>query len=112
MLGPVVGQMIFSITRYNFGLTFYIFSGLIAPFMILAWMVLPSTLNKRQQNGAGSVPHGEGGFIVEKAYDQPDYQFSYLKICLNFRAVLSLISAVVILVLTLFYDGIVAPRFV
>ena len=112
MLGPVVGQMIFSITRYNFGLTFYIFSGLIAPFMILAWVVLPSSLNKRQQNGAGSVPPGEGGLIVEGAEDSPDYQFSYLKICYNFRAVLSLISAVVILVLTLFYDGIVAPRFV
>ena len=81
MLGPVVGQIIFSITRYNFGLTFYIFSGLIAPFMVLAWVVLPSSLNKRQQNGAGCGPPGEAGLIVEGQLDQPDYQFSYLKIC-------------------------------
>ena len=41
-----------------------------------------------------------------------EYQFSYFKILTNFRAVLSLISAVTILILTLFFDAIISPHFV
>jgi predicted MFS family arabinose efflux permease len=40
-----------------------------------------------------------------------EYQFSYFKILKNFRAVLSLISAVSILILTLFFDAIISPHF-
>ena len=61
------------------------------------------------------VTHGEGGIIIEPKDGQKDninFEYSYMKILKNFRVVLSLISAVVILVLTLFYDGVVAPRFV
>jgi len=47
MLGPVVGQMIYSGTKYNFGLTFYIFAGILTPFMLLALFLLPLSLNKR-----------------------------------------------------------------
>ena len=115
MLGPVVGQLIYSVTSYNFGLTFYIFSVFIAPFMILAWVALPNSLNDRQQGGTPTVAHGEGGFIAESKdakQDNTNFEYSYIKILKNFRVVLSLLSAVVILVLTLFFDGIVGPRFV
>jgi hypothetical protein len=73
MLGPVVGQLIYSLTKYNFGLTFYIFSALIVPFMVLAWVVLPNSLNKKQQGaGAGPIPHGEGGVVMEVKEGSPD----------------------------------------
>lgn len=66
MLGPVVGQMIYSVTNYNFGLTFYLFAAVITPFLLLAAFVLPNSLNKRQGGGVASVPHGEGGFIPKE----------------------------------------------
>lgn len=47
MLGPVVGQMIYTGTNYDFGLTFYIFAGILTPFMLLALFLLPRSLNKR-----------------------------------------------------------------
>ena len=50
--------------------------------------------------------------VKEGGPDNTNFQYSYLDILKNFRVILSLLSAVVILVLTLFYDGIVAPRFV
>lgn len=50
MLGPVVGQMIYSGTKYNFGLTFYIFAGILIPFMLLALFLLPQSLNKKARD--------------------------------------------------------------
>ena len=47
MLGPVVGQMIYSGTDYNFGLTFYIFAGILTPFMLIALFLLPNSLNRK-----------------------------------------------------------------
>jgi hypothetical protein len=47
MLGPVVGQIIYSGTNYNFGWTFYIFAGILTPFMLMAFFLLPKSLNKR-----------------------------------------------------------------
>ncbi len=113
MLGPVVGQMIYSITNYDFGLTFFIFAALITPFMLLAAFLLPNSLNKRQGVQAASVPHGEGGIMPKEGSPQEtNYNYAYSQIFTNFRAVLSLLSAVIILILTLFYDGIISPRFV
>jgi MFS family permease len=40
-----------------------------------------------------------------------DYQFTYLKILTNFRAVLSLASAIAISIVTLFFDAIISPHF-
>jgi MFS family permease len=47
MLGPIFGQIIFSLTRYNFCETFFIFASFISLFMILAWIILPESLNKQ-----------------------------------------------------------------
>jgi MFS family permease len=55
MLGPVVGQMIYSITNYDFGLTFFIFAALITPFMLLAVFILPNSLNQRQYGPVARV---------------------------------------------------------
>ncbi len=101
MLGPVVGQMIYTGTKYDFGLTFYIFAGILTPFMFLAIFFLPRSLNKRTQ---GEQPDDSKAVI-------DDYQFSYSKILANFRAVLSLLSAITILILTLFFDAIISPHF-
>jgi hypothetical protein len=50
----------------------------------------------------------EGREVKDKVSEA---KFSYLQILTNFRAMLSLVSAVAILVMTLFYDGIIGPRF-
>ena len=102
MLGPVVGQMIYSGTKYDFGLTFYIFAGILTPFMLLALFLLPRSLNRRANEQNSNE-------FKEVLLDE--YQFSYLKILTNFRAVLSLLSAVTILILTLFFDAIISPHF-
>ena len=47
MMGPVVGQVIYSGTNYNFGLTFFIFASILTPFMLNALFMLPRSLNKR-----------------------------------------------------------------
>ncbi len=104
MLGPVVGQVIYTGTKYDFGLTFYIFAGIIAPFMLLALFMLPRSLNKKAN-------HQEQNPDESKAIYLDEYQFSYLQILKNFRAVLSLISAITILILTLFFDAIISPHY-
>jgi len=47
MLGPIFGQIIFSLTGYSFCETFFIFATFISLFMILAWIILPESLNKQ-----------------------------------------------------------------
>ena len=102
MLGPVVGQMIYSGTKYDFGLTFYIFAGILTPFMLLALFLLPRSLNRRANEKNSNE-------FKEVLLDE--YQFSYLKILTNFRAILSLVSAITLLILTLFFDAIISPQF-
>ena len=102
MLGPVVGQMIYSGTKYDFGLTFYIFAGILTPFMLLALFLLPHSLNRRANEQNSNE-------FKEVLLDE--YQFSYLKILTNFRAILSLVSAITLLILTLFFDAIISPQF-
>ena len=102
MLGPVVGQIIYSGTKYDFGLTFYIFAGILTPFMLLALFLLPHSLNRRANEQNSNE-------FKEVLLDE--YQFSYLKILTNFRAILSLVSAITLLILTLFFDAIISPQF-
>jgi MFS family permease len=47
MLGPIFGQIIFSLTGHSFCATFFIFAIFISLFMILAWIILPESLNKK-----------------------------------------------------------------
>lgn len=49
MLGPILGQIIYSMTGYDFFWTFILFSGVIACFMINAFINLPNTLNLKRE---------------------------------------------------------------
>jgi hypothetical protein len=49
---------------------------------------------------------------MEESPQETNYNYAYSQILTNFRAMLSLLSAVIILILTLFYDGIISPRFI
>jgi hypothetical protein len=49
---------------------------------------------------------------MDESLHETYYNYSYSQLLTNYRALLSLLSAVIILILTLFYDGIISPRFV
>jgi MFS family permease len=69
MAGPVVGQFIYSATDYKFGVTFYIFSGIIFPFMLLALFLLPNSLNRRSEHGGNNIINNSEDLGTEKVED-------------------------------------------
>lgn len=70
MLGPFLGQAIYSAIDFEF--TFYVFAGIIAPFMVLCFFWIPQSLNRGKVNGvddkelaAGMMGAGHEGAPVQ-----------------------------------------------
>jgi len=94
-LGPIIGGLIYE--PFHFDGTFYFFAATNIVSFILVMFMIPSSVN---QKGLGTEEDN-------KAADNKDngYHISYLRILVNFRAIMAIVTGAVTLYLVFFYDA-------
>jgi predicted MFS family arabinose efflux permease len=93
-LGPIIGGLIYE--PFKFDGTFYFFASTNIISFVLVMFMIPNSVNKGLENENEE----------DKNQDtKEDYHISYVRILLNFRAFMAIITGAVTLYLVFFYDA-------
>ena len=110
MVGPIVGQIIFN--QLKFEKTFYCFSAIMIPFLIFAIIWIPNKMNHSDNQRTMSRVSVRSIERIPEFEDRVTISISYFRILDNLRVLTSLIAAVVILIMTLFFEGILSNHLI
>ena len=97
-LGPIIGGLIYE--PFHFDGTFYFFAATNIISFILVMFMIPNSVN---QKGNGGEEDGEVNKDETKKGNV--YHISYLRILMNFRAIMAIMTGAVTLYLVFFYDA-------
>ena len=128
MLGPVIGQALYTFVQYE--KTFYIFAGLLTVAMITLVIVIPNSLNHaddfmskeevdlyferlKSTDAASSSYIGQGRLLMRSdAKTSQSRGVTYMMFLRNRRAMMATVSAVFAMIFMLFFDGILTMHLI
>lgn len=128
MLGPVIGQALYSLVQFE--KTFYIFAGIMSVAMLIIVVVIPSHLNHADDilsrgeidqyfERLKSTDARSSSFLVSRpvlmrsdAKTTQSSEVTYLMFLKNRRAMMALVSGIFAMIFMLFFDGILTMHLI